>query len=134
MSDRIDEYKGKFRLREEKDFKYESSDEWAVIVCKCGESLGFTESGETRICECGEIYRYQTYVEVAVHEKVKGKLIDWAVIMYANEPCRICGELLTPEDILDDAVFVGYSKDNKSRSAHKECWEKNVPIEQWKYQ
>jgi hypothetical protein len=75
MSERIDAYKGKFRPREEKDFKYESSDEWTVIVCKCGESLGFTESGETRICECGEIYRYQTYVEGRCKQKRDNALL-----------------------------------------------------------
>ena len=131
MSDTIENYKGPFRTREPEDFSYEHYDEWVEIRCKCGESLGFSESGETRICECGEIYRYQTYVEVAIQETGKKgkKLIDLPVMMYANEPCRVCGEILTPEDILDDAVFVGYSKGNKSRSAHKKCWEKNVPTE-----
>jgi hypothetical protein len=53
-----------------------------------------------------------------------------ALLVYANEPCRICGELITTGH-LDTAVFAGYSKDGKSRSAHKECWDKQIPQEQW---
>lgn len=51
--------------------------------------------------------------------------------MYANEPCRICGELITREQV-NDIVFAGYSQDNSSRAAHGECWEKNIPVEEWK--
>ena len=43
--------------------------------------------------------------------------------MYSNEPCRICGRLISMEDIHDDrVVFAGYSDDNKSRTAHKLCF------------
>ena len=48
------------------------------------------------------------------------ELAGLAVAMYAGEPCRICGELLTMEDLNDGA---GHSDDNSSRSAHRQCWE-----------
>ena len=53
-------------------------------------------------------------------------LVDLALSFYAGEPCRICGELLTMEDLNDGAVFAGYSDDNSSRSAHRQCWEHSV--------
>ena len=45
-------------------------------------------------------------------------LIDVALSMYEDEPCRICGRLLTMEDLKNGAVFAGYSDDNTSRPAH----------------
>jgi len=60
--------------------------------------------------------------------------LDLIFEMYANEPCRICGKNITIEQVKSDAVFAGYSQDNKSRSAHKECWDANIPKEQWIYQ
>lgn len=42
--------------------------------------------------------------------------------MYADEPCRICGSLITREDISHGAVFVGYSNKFPGRSAHRPCW------------
>lgn len=48
-----------------------------------------------------------------------------ALSMYANEPCRICGELLTMDDLNAGAVFAGYSSDNRARSAHKACWQRS---------
>lgn len=56
-----------------------------------------------------------------------------AVGVYADEPCRICGVLLTYEDLLNGAVFAGYSADSKSRAAHKACWDAGRPKEQWAY-
>ena len=58
--------------------------------------------------------------------------VDIALAMYANEPCRICGKVITIEQV-SDAVFAGYSQDSKSRGAHKECWDKNIPKSQWIY-
>ena len=55
-----------------------------------------------------------------------------ALSFYANEPCRICGELIEPKD-LKGLVFAGYSIDNKSRAAHDRCWEKNKPKSEWVY-
>lgn len=54
-----------------------------------------------------------------------------ALMMYSGEPCRICERLLSADDIRDGAVFVGYSADNKSRAAHRTCFEnaKQVFIE-----
>ena len=54
-----------------------------------------------------------------------------AIGMYVGEPCRICGIALTREDIEAEAVFVGYSQDNTSRAAHKACWDKGLPQEEW---
>lgn len=42
--------------------------------------------------------------------------------MYADEPCRICGSLITREDISHGAVFVGYSDKFPGRCAHRPCW------------
>jgi hypothetical protein len=52
--------------------------------------------------------------------------------MYANEPCRICGELIEAEEV-GDAVYAGYSKGDKSRAAHLSCWRSNKPKEEWAY-
>ncbi len=52
--------------------------------------------------------------------------------MYANEPCRICGKLLSSEDV-NDAVFAGYDRSDKSRSAHGECWRSNKSKQEWAY-
>lgn len=59
-----------------------------------------------------------------------------ALAMYAGEPCRICGELINPEE-LEDLIYAGYSKGNKSRSAHGSCWAKyqegEKPKEEWAF-
>lgn len=62
-------------------------------------------------------------------------VLDAALSMYANEPCRVCGVLLTNEDVHTEGrvVFAGYSHDNKSRCAHKACWDQNYPKSQWAY-
>ena len=52
---------------------------------------------------------------------------EWATLMYADEPCRICGRLIT-EDDLKEAVFAGYSEDNDGRCAHGRCWEGYLKI------
>lgn len=52
--------------------------------------------------------------------------------MYSDEPCRICGKLLS-EDDLNDAVYAGYSQGDKSRAAHGECWRANLPKDEWAY-
>jgi hypothetical protein len=57
-------------------------------------------------------------------------LVNIALGMYANEPCRICGKLIEVSD-LKDAVFAGYSQDSTSRSAHKACWDKQLPQAEW---
>lgn len=64
-------------------------------------------------------------------EQIK-HLIDLAMAFYVDEPCRVCGKLIQPDD-LKKLVFAGYSKDNKSRSAHGDCWKKNLPKETWVY-
>lgn len=50
------------------------------------------------------------------------KIVDLALSMYANEPCRICGKTISPLDVAD-AVYVGYNEDCTSRAAHKRCFE-----------
>lgn len=54
------------------------------------------------------------------------------LMAYVDEPCRICGVLLTPED-LETAVFAGYSKEGGSRSAHGDCWALHLPKRAWAY-
>jgi hypothetical protein len=63
--------------------------------------------------------------------KINDTALECALNMYVGEPCRICGKPITGEDLDNHAVFAGYSKDNKSRSAHSECWAKNIPAESW---
>jgi hypothetical protein len=63
--------------------------------------------------------------------KINDTVLEYALNMYVGEPCRICGEPITREDLDNHTVFAGYSKDNKSRSAHSECWKKNIPAENW---
>lgn len=58
---------------------------------------------------------------------------DLAIAAYANEPCRICGRMLTVDDIQQNAVFAGYAKDAPSRSAHKTCWDAQPPKHLWVY-
>ena len=55
-----------------------------------------------------------------------------AMAMYTNEPCRICGQLITADDV-KTAVFAGYSPDDKARSAHRECWDSGLPSHRWQY-
>lgn len=54
------------------------------------------------------------------------------LMMYSNEPCRICGELVKPED-LSELIFVGYSTDSKSRTAHGQCWKDRGRQSEWAY-
>jgi hypothetical protein len=61
-------------------------------------------------------------------EKDIQRAIGMALLMYADEPCRICGKLLSLEDVKDGAVFAGYADDNLSRSAHRRCWEGMVSV------
>lgn len=60
----------------------------------------------------------------------KESALKIAEAMYTGEPCRICGETITD---ISGAVYAGYSKDNKSRSAHKSCWESNKDQATWAY-
>jgi hypothetical protein len=60
----------------------------------------------------------------------KDDAVKIALSMYENEPCRICGELITDAR---KAVYAGYSADSKARSAHKTCWDKRIPKPQWAY-
>ncbi len=55
-----------------------------------------------------------------------------ALAMYINEPCRICGTPLTEDDI-KTAVFAGYSSCNRSRAAHKQCWDASISKENWSF-
>lgn len=61
-----------------------------------------------------------------------------ALSMYAGEPCRICGELITTDGV-KTAVFAGYSESG-ARAAHKPCWDKypsdeaGTPRPEWVHQ
>ena len=56
------------------------------------------------------------------------QFVDLALAMYSNEPCRICGRILTIEDIRAGAVWAGYDKESSSRVAHKACWDNAMEI------
>lgn len=53
-----------------------------------------------------------------------------ALAMYEGEPCRVCGQTITDAT---KAVYAGYSVGDKARSAHKTCWQKNLPKSSWAY-
>lgn len=55
-----------------------------------------------------------------------------ALAMYADEPCRICGENIDYED-LDGLKFAGYSEGCVSRAAHADCWDNRPPKKDWAY-
>lgn len=67
---------------------------------------------------------------IKITEENKKYLTESALSMYENEPCRICGKVIKDAR---KAVYAGYSHDNKVRSAHKSCWNKNIPQTQWAY-
>lgn len=66
---------------------------------------------------------------VTITPENKKHLVRLAASMYANEPCRICGAMLTMDDINNGAVFAGYSSDNAARSAHKACWQRSPGVD-----
>jgi len=67
-------------------------------------------------------------------ENEKDYVLDLVLAFYVGEPCRICGNPMTPQDAKTrNGVFAGYSVGNASRSAHLVCWNKNLPQEQWAY-
>ncbi len=47
----------------------------------------------------------------------KETAVKIAESMYINEPCRVCGELVSAEDF-EDLIFAGYSENLESRTAH----------------
>lgn len=69
-----------------------------------------------------------------LNDKNREMARNLAAAMYTGEPCRICGENITMEDLENGAVFAGYSADEKARSAHKHCWDKQIPQSEWRHQ
>lgn len=65
-------------------------------------------------------------------EKSHQILVDLVMSFYVGEPCRICGMLITKDD-LNKLVYAGYSKNNQARSAHGKCWQENKPKSEWVY-
>lgn len=55
-------------------------------------------------------------------------LVQLALSMYADEPCRVCGRLLTMNDLNRGAVFAGYNRAGTARAAHKRCWDNFVEM------
>lgn len=76
---------------------------------------------------------------VNVTEENIDHLVKATIMMYINEPCRICGKMITEKDI-PTMVWAGYSSNNDARSAHGICWEKypsedgETPHPIWVYQ
>ena len=65
----------------------------------------------------------------------KSVVLEMVLAAYANEPCRICGDNITLEQIKSNVVvFAGYSADSAARSAHKNCWDTNKDQSTWKHQ
>ena len=65
-----------------------------------------------------------------MNEELRKSLVNLAMAMYIDEPCRICGSLITSDD-LHNLVWAGYSKGYKSRSAHRLCWKKYIDKSNW---
>lgn len=59
-------------------------------------------------------------------------LVNLAMAMYVDEPCRICGKMINPGD-LRKLKWAGYSACNTSRSAHNQCWQEDKPKSEWAY-
>ena len=66
---------------------------------------------------------------VKVTDENASYLAQIALSMYANEPCRVCGKLLTMDDLRNGAVYATYSADSTSRAAHKDCWERSPIVD-----
>lgn len=66
---------------------------------------------------------------MAMKYGVAKKLHVGSLVTVEDEPCRVCGSTIGPAQ----AVWVGWSQGNESRAAHRSCWYKNVPKEEWKY-
>lgn len=47
-----------------------------------------------------------------------------------GEPCRVCGGPVTGAE-LRTAVFAGYGAGDKSRLAHRKCWDTRPPSVYW---
>lgn len=57
-------------------------------------------------------------------------ILNLLLFQYAGEPCRICRQLLTVDDIKEGAKFAGYSVDGTARAAHRVCWQNFVELVQ----
>lgn len=62
---------------------------------------------------------------VKITQSNKAHLLDAALSTYTGEPCRICGKVISMDDMRDGAVFAGYSADNAARAVHAQCWQKS---------
>lgn len=53
----------------------------------------------------------------------RAQVVDFALSMYANEPCRICRRNIDEADVRG-IVFTGYTKvgGKTSRASHGQCW------------
>ncbi len=60
--------------------------------------------------------------------------VSMMINMYINEPCRICGKIITKDD-LNELIFTGYSECSKARAAHGSCWKNHGKddTETWEY-
>lgn len=77
-----------------------------------------------------EVEQIGDFQLIKVTDENRDSVVEAALKMYENEPCRICGELIADARA---CVYAGYSHDNKSRSAHKTCWNKNTPKYLWAF-
>lgn len=80
-----------------------------------------------------EVQQIGDFQLVELTDENREYMAEIALSMYSNEPCRICGELLTIDDLHNGAIYAGYSVDNKSRTAHSLCWNKNIEKGLWAY-
>lgn len=62
-------------------------------------------------------------IVVPLTDENRPAMAEFALSMYADEPCRICRRLLTMADLKDGATFAGYSADGTARAAHRVCWQ-----------
>lgn len=66
---------------------------------------------------------------VEITDENREYLARTALSMYANEPCRICGEPVTFDCLYDGAVWAGVSVDKTTSVAHKLCWQHSPMID-----
>ena len=63
-------------------------------------------------------------------QTTKERAVEIAMAMHRNESCHICGKIIG-DDI--DPVFAGYSKGDKNRAAHRNCWDNQPEKEHWTF-
>jgi hypothetical protein len=111
----------------------EHDHQYLVIAVERDETKLFTQTGVAELSYLIEFEQLEVAASAALRILAeKSEVLDAVMMMYTNEPCRICGKMITRDD-LRGLVFAGYSQGNVSRAAHGECWNKGISKSKWTY-